>query len=86
MSEDEAMIVDITVPHWGLEMEEATVVKWLKQIGDRVEQGEPIMILETDKAEGELEAEVSGRLTEALVSPDDVVKPGDVVGRIEVDG
>lgn len=80
------MIVDITVPHWGLEMEEATVVKWLKQIGDRVEQGEPIMILETDKAEGELEAEVSGRLTEALVSPDDVVKPGDVVGRIEVDG
>ncbi|MFQ6673050.1 MAG: lipoyl domain-containing protein [Candidatus Tectimicrobiota bacterium] len=78
-------IVDITVPHWGLEMEEATVIGWLKQIGDRVEEGEPILAMETDKAEGELEAEVSGRLVETLASPGDVVKPGDMLGRIEVD-
>ncbi len=77
--------VDITVPHWGLEMEEATVVGWLKQIGERIEEGEPILTLETDKAEGELEAEVAGRLVEIHACPGDVVKPGDVLGRIEVD-
>jgi pyruvate/2-oxoglutarate dehydrogenase complex dihydrolipoamide acyltransferase (E2) component len=41
--------------------------------------------METDKAEGDMEAEVSGRLVEILVSPGAVVKPGDVLGRMEVD-
>ncbi len=78
-------IVDITVPHWGLELEEATVTGWLKQLGDTVVVGEPILTMETDKAEGEVEAEVGGRLAEILASAGDVVKPGDVLGRLEVD-
>ena len=79
-------VVEITVPSWGLEMEEATFTGWLKQVGERVEEGEPICTLETDKAAGEVEAEVSGRLIEVVAAPGDVVKPGAVLGRIEVDG
>ena len=79
-------LAEITVPRWGLEMEEATFAGWLKQAGERVEKGEPVCTIETDKASGEVEAEASGRLVELVASPGDVVKPGDVLGRLEVDG
>lgn len=79
-------ITDFVLPKWGLEMEEATVTEWLKQVGDRVEAGEPVVAIETDKAAGEVEAEVSGRLIEIRTAPGTVVKPGEVLARIEVDG
>lgn len=78
-------IVDITVPTWGLEMEEATVIEWLKQVGDTIREGEPIVTIETDKASGEVEAEASGRLMEILVEPGTAVEPGNVLGRMEID-
>jgi pyruvate/2-oxoglutarate dehydrogenase complex dihydrolipoamide acyltransferase (E2) component len=80
------IVSEISVPSWGLEMEEATFTGWLKQVGESIEKGEPICSIETDKAAGEVEAEVSGRLIEVVAAPGDVVNPGDVLGRIEVDG
>jgi pyruvate/2-oxoglutarate dehydrogenase complex dihydrolipoamide acyltransferase (E2) component len=79
-------IAEITLPKWGLEMEEATVIEWFKQVGDKVEKGENLLMVETDKAEGEVEAEVSGRLVEIVAQVDDVVPVGGVLCQIELDG
>jgi pyruvate/2-oxoglutarate dehydrogenase complex dihydrolipoamide acyltransferase (E2) component len=76
-------IVDITVPNWGLDMEEATVVMWLKHVGDQIVEGEAILALETDKAEGDVEAEVSGRLVEVVAEQGQIVVIGDLLGRID---
>jgi pyruvate dehydrogenase E2 component (dihydrolipoamide acetyltransferase) len=79
-------IIDIIVPKWGLEIEEVRITEWLKAVGDRVEVGEPIIIVETDKASGEIEAEVGGRLVEILAEPDEEFEVGALLGRIQTDG
>ena len=76
-------MIDVVVPKWGLTMEEADVLRWLKAIGDPVREGEPILELETDKVTGEVEAPASGVLAETLVQSGQTVEPGQVVGRIE---
>lgn len=76
-------MIDVVVPKWGLTMEEAEVVEWLKAVGDRVAEGDEIVELETDKSTGTVEAPVSGVLAETCVEPGDVVEPGQVIGRID---
>ena len=56
------MIQTVVMPQLGLTMEEGTVVDWLKEVGDRVEVGEPLLIVENDKSEVEIEAVASGYL------------------------
>lgn len=75
-------MIDVVVPKWGLTMEDAEVIRWLKAAGDAVTEGEPILELETDKATGEVEAPASGVLAETLVESGQMVEPGQVVGRI----
>ena len=58
------------MPQMGQSVEEATIVEWLKKEGDRVEQGEPLFTIQTDKAEIECEATASGVLRKILVQPD----------------
>jgi 2-oxoglutarate dehydrogenase E2 component (dihydrolipoamide succinyltransferase) len=76
-------MIDVLVPKWGLTMDEADVLRWLKQVGDQVTEGEPILELETDKATGEVESPANGVLAEMLVQSGDTVEPGQLVGRIE---
>jgi pyruvate/2-oxoglutarate dehydrogenase complex dihydrolipoamide acyltransferase (E2) component len=75
-------VIDVVVPKWGLTMEDAEVLQWLKSVGDAVSEGEPILELETDKATGEVESPATGVLAEALVEPGQVVEPGQLLGRI----
>ncbi|MEE9504776.1 MAG: biotin/lipoyl-containing protein, partial [Thermodesulfobacteriota bacterium] len=58
---------EITMPKLSDTMEEGTVLKWLKNEGDYVQQGEPLFEVETDKAVMEVEAFVSGVLSNILV-------------------
>jgi 2-oxoglutarate dehydrogenase E2 component (dihydrolipoamide succinyltransferase) len=53
----------IVVPSLGESVVEATVARWLKKEGDRVEPGEPLVELETDKVNLEVGAEKSGVLS-----------------------
>jgi pyruvate/2-oxoglutarate dehydrogenase complex dihydrolipoamide acyltransferase (E2) component len=76
-------VTDVVVPKWGLTMEEADVLRWLKSVGDTVSAGEAILELETDKATGDVEAPVSGVLVETLVESGQTVEPGQLVGRID---
>jgi pyruvate/2-oxoglutarate dehydrogenase complex dihydrolipoamide acyltransferase (E2) component len=76
-------MIDVLVPKWGLTMEDADVLRWLKQVGETVTEGEPILELVTDKATGEVESPAAGVLVEALVQSGQTVEPGQVVGRID---
>ncbi|MQA84273.1 MAG: biotin attachment protein [Streptosporangiales bacterium] len=76
-------MTDVVIPKWGLTMEDAVLVGWLKSVGDRVEQGEPLAEIETDKATGQLESPTVGTLREIHAREGDEVEPGQVIGRIE---
>jgi pyruvate/2-oxoglutarate dehydrogenase complex dihydrolipoamide acyltransferase (E2) component len=73
----------IVLPKAGMSMVAATVVAWRKAPGDRVEQGEPIVDIETDKVEMQVEAPVSGVLAEVLVAADEDAEVGATLGLIE---
>jgi pyruvate dehydrogenase E2 component (dihydrolipoamide acetyltransferase) len=62
------MAQEIVLPQWGMEMQDATIVKWLKQEGDSVQAGEPLVEIETAKIETEMESTASGVLAHILVS------------------
>jgi pyruvate dehydrogenase E2 component (dihydrolipoamide acetyltransferase) len=63
---------EATLPRLGQGMESGVVVKWLKAEGDRVEKGEPLFEVETDKATQEVEAEARGVLLKILVQSGEV--------------
>ena len=61
------MAQEIVLPQWGMEMQDATVVRWLKQEGEPVQEGEPLVELETAKIATELESIASGVVAHILV-------------------
>ena len=67
---------EITMPKLSDTMEEGTVLKWLKNEGDYVQQGEPLFEVETDKAVMEVEAFVSGVLSTIFVQEGEKVPVG----------
>ncbi|MFM8412890.1 MAG: biotin/lipoyl-containing protein, partial [Alphaproteobacteria bacterium] len=73
------------IPSLGESVTEATLGRWLKQDGDAVSADEPILELESDKANMELAAESAGVLR-ILTGAGETVHFGDVVGRIEAGG
>ena len=70
----------ILVPVLGESITEATVAKWLKNKGDRVESDEPIVELETDKVNLEVPSPVDGVLSEINVNDGQVVEVGATLG------
>ena len=56
------MPIDVLLPQWGMGMQEGTVVEWLKAEGDVVEEGEPLVEVETEKAVDFVDAPASGTL------------------------
>tara|TARA_R110002124_G_scaffold76438_3_gene204844 strand:+ start:23208 stop:24560 length:1353 start_codon:yes stop_codon:yes gene_type:complete len=73
---------DIIMPALGMTQDSGKLVAWLKQPGDAVNTGDPIMEVETDKATMEVEAQSDGFLTDVTAAAGDDVPVGQVVGRI----
>jgi pyruvate dehydrogenase E2 component (dihydrolipoamide acetyltransferase) len=73
------------MPMLGLTMTEGTIRKWWKQEGDPVEKGAPLFEVETDKALVDVEAPEDGWLLRVLVSAEQVVPVGTIVGVIGAD-
>jgi pyruvate dehydrogenase E2 component (dihydrolipoyllysine-residue acetyltransferase) len=71
------------IPKIGLVMEAVKVVRWLKNVGDDVVAGEPLLEVETEKSVVEIEAAVTGRLTHIMVQVDSQALVGDQVAWIE---
>ena len=63
---------EIKMPQLGQSVEEASIVEWFKKEGDRVEKGEPLFSIQTDKAEIEYESPVAGTLRKILLPPDEL--------------
>jgi 2-oxoglutarate dehydrogenase E2 component (dihydrolipoamide succinyltransferase) len=74
------MPLEIRVPMLAESVLEATVGRWLKQEGDRVSVGEPLVELETDKVNAEVPADAGGVLHQILRREGEVVRPGEVLG------
>lgn len=66
-------------------MIDGLITRWLKKVGDRVEKGEALCEVETEKVTNEVEAPESGTLVEILVNEEDEAEVGAVLARIEVD-
>ena len=76
------MATDITVPTLGESVKEATVARWFKKVGDRVEMDEPVVELETDKVTVEVNAKAAGTLAEIRVPEGENVAVGALLGSI----
>jgi pyruvate dehydrogenase E2 component (dihydrolipoamide acetyltransferase) len=76
------MATEITMPKLSDTMEEGTLISWRKSVGERVERGDIIAEVETDKANMELEAFVSGVLLEVRVMAGDRVPVGTVIALV----
>ena len=76
----------ILVPVLGESITEATVAKWLKNQGDKVEVDEPIVELETDKVNLEVPSPISGILTEINSQDGSVVEVGALLGSVSEEG
>ena len=72
----------IVIPQSGL-VEEVAVVEWLRADGDQVEAGEPLALIETEKATTEVESPASGTLRIAVQAGPDVIPVETVLGQVE---
>ncbi|GGG94356.1 dihydrolipoamide acetyltransferase component of pyruvate dehydrogenase complex [Parapedobacter pyrenivorans] len=77
---------NLQLPRMGESVSEATVVKWLKQPGDRVDEDESILEVATDKVDSDVPSPVSGILKAQLFSENAIAQVGEVIAIIEVAG
>ncbi|MDX8529171.1 biotin/lipoyl-containing protein [Mesorhizobium sp. MSK_1335] len=77
------MTTEIVLPSSGMGIEEATIVRWLKSVGDEVVEGETIVEAETAKATVEIEAPASGKLASIIAPEGKTVDINAVIGTIE---
>ena len=75
-------MAEVIMPKMGDAMEEGTLIKWLKAVGDEVAEGDPLAEIETDKITLEMEAQESGYLTNVYVDEGAVVPIGEIVATI----
>ena len=75
----------VTMPKFGLIMTEGTVSEWYKKVGDHVEEGEPLLQVETQKLVNDVESPVSGTLVKILAEVYDTVPCQDPIAEIQPD-
>jgi pyruvate dehydrogenase E2 component (dihydrolipoamide acetyltransferase) len=76
------MASDVTMPRLSDSMEEGTVLKWLVDEGAEVKRGEPLVEIETDKANMTYDADADGTLVEIVAQEGDTLAIGEVIARI----
>lgn len=77
-------ITDIKIPKLGESIDEATIIHWLVEEGEGVEKGQAILEVATDKVDSEIPAPFHGKITEILAGADEVVKIGQVIGKMQI--
>jgi 2-oxoglutarate dehydrogenase E2 component (dihydrolipoamide succinyltransferase) len=77
---------ELKLPQMGESVAEATLTAWLKEVGDTIEMDEAVFEIATDKVDSEVPSEVEGVLVEKRFNVDDVIKVGEVVAVIQVEG
>lgn len=77
---------ELKLPKMGESVAEATITNWLKNVGDSISADEAVLEIATDKVDSEVPSEVAGTLAEILFQVNDVVKVGQTIAIIEVEG
>jgi pyruvate/2-oxoglutarate dehydrogenase complex dihydrolipoamide acyltransferase (E2) component len=72
----------LRLPDLGASTGEAEVVVWLKEVGESITVGEPVLEVQSDKANVEVQATVSGTLARVLAKEGQILKPGDALAVI----
>ncbi|CAN5206921.1 pyruvate dehydrogenase complex dihydrolipoamide acetyltransferase [soil metagenome] len=80
------MANQVTLPRLGQGMESGTIVRWLKAEGDKVEKGEPLYELDTEKVTQEVESDASGVVLKILAGEGEEIEVGKPVAVIGEDG
>lgn len=80
------MATELTMPQMGYDMQEGTVLRWLKGEGDEVANGEPIAEIETDKAVVEFESYADGVLHRIIVPAGTTVPVGEPIAVVGAQG
>ena len=76
----------LILPAMGEGVMEATVINWLKNVGDMIEEDESVVEIATDKVDSDVPSPVAGKLKEILVNVDGVAKIGEPIAILEVEG
>lgn len=79
------MRVEMLMPQMGESIAEATVLKWLKNVGEEVKKDETILEISTDKVDSEIPAPASGFLTEILAQPGQTVPVKSIIAVIDTE-
>lgn len=77
---------EIIMPKLGESIIEATITRWVKTVGDQLEEDDSIVEIATDKVDSEIPSPVEGKLVETLFNEGDVVAVGTVIAIVEMDG
>nr|NQU92287.1 2-oxo acid dehydrogenase subunit E2 [Bacteroidota bacterium] len=77
---------EIIMPKMGESIIEATITRWLKNVGDMVEEDDSLLEIATDKVDSEIPSPVEGKLLERFFEEGDVVPVGKVIAIIEIEG
>ena len=76
----------LKLPKMGESVAEATVTKWLMEVGDTVVLDDAIVEIATDKVDTDVTAEVEGVLIEKRIQENEVVAVGEIMAVIEIEG
>jgi len=79
-------LIEVVMPKMGESVMEGTILNWLKKVGDKIEQDEPILEVATDKVDTEIPSTHAGVLKEVLVKEGDVVQVGSAIAIIDTVG
>src|SRR6188768_1281675 len=75
-------MIQLVMPKMGESVAEATILKWLKNEGDRIEADEPVLEIATDKVDSEVPSPTAGILQKKMFAEGQVVKVGEVIATI----
>jgi pyruvate/2-oxoglutarate dehydrogenase complex dihydrolipoamide acyltransferase (E2) component len=75
--------IEVRLPQWGMGQTEGTILEWTVKVGDRVDQGQAIAVVETAKVNGEVEAPVAGVMSEIVAAEGATLPTGAVLGFID---
>src|SRR5690625_1689194 len=83
---EEIIVKEIKVPELAESITEGTIAEWLVQPGDQVEKGDPVVELETDKVNVEVNSDYAGVIVELLFEEGDDVNVGDTIAKVDESG
>ena len=75
--------MEIIMPSLGETVDEGKVIKWHKNVGDEIKEGDILCEVETDKTAAEIPSTVNGTLTEIIATEGDVIPVGGKIATVE---